>query len=247
VDPAVKPVAIHKVAIIPIHLKARVKADLDRGVRLGILEKVDINSPVKWLSRKLVTMKKDGSPHRIIDCKKLNNAIPRQTNITKCPFMCASACPPGKKKSILDAKDGYHSVVLEKGESREVTEFLCEFGKYRCIGSGQGLICSGDAYTHRFDNITSKFQNVTKCVDDLLLWEDDLRTSFGLICRYLTTCSRGGINFNKKKFKFAEDVVNYIGFTITRDEIKPAAVMTESIRNFQAPKNITQARAFLAW
>ena len=70
---------------------------------------------------------------------------------------------------------------------------------------------------------------------------------FSYRSRYLTTCSRGGINFNKKKFKFAEDVVNYIGFTITRDEIKPAAVMTESIRNFQAPKNITQARAFLAW
>ena len=51
VDPAVKPVAIHNNAIIPIHLKARVKADLDRDVRLGILEKVDINSPVKWLSR----------------------------------------------------------------------------------------------------------------------------------------------------------------------------------------------------
>ena len=42
-----KPVAIHKAAIIPIHLKARVKADLDRDVWLGILEKVNINSPVK--------------------------------------------------------------------------------------------------------------------------------------------------------------------------------------------------------
>ena len=82
VDPAVKPVAIHKAAIIPIHLKARVKADLDRDVRLGILEKVGINLPVKWLSRMLVTMKKDGSPHRNIDYKKLNNAVPCQTNIT---------------------------------------------------------------------------------------------------------------------------------------------------------------------
>ena len=62
VDPNVKPVAIHKAAIIPIHLKARVKADLDRDVRLGSLEKVDVNSPVKWLSRLIVTMKKDGSP-----------------------------------------------------------------------------------------------------------------------------------------------------------------------------------------
>jgi hypothetical protein len=29
VDPALKPVAIHKAAIIPIHLKARVKAELE--------------------------------------------------------------------------------------------------------------------------------------------------------------------------------------------------------------------------
>ena len=161
VDPNVKPVAIHKAAIIPIHLKARVKADLDRDVRLGILEKVNVNSPVKWLSRMLVTMKKGGSPRRIIDYKNLNNAIPRQTNITQSPFMCASACPPKKKKTLLDAKDGYHSVILALGESREVTEFLCEFGRYRCVGSGQGLICSGDGYTHRFDNIIihNKLQN----------------------------------------------------------------------------------------
>ena len=46
-DPTIKPVAIHKAAVIPIHLKAQVKADLDRDVRLGILEKVDLNSPVK--------------------------------------------------------------------------------------------------------------------------------------------------------------------------------------------------------
>ena len=33
-----------------------------------------------------------------------------------------------------------------------------------------------------------------------------------------------------QKFKFAEDVVDYVGFTLTRDEIKVAASMTESIR-----------------
>ena len=150
--------------------------------------------------------------------------------------MCASACPPKKKKTILDAKDGYHSVVLEPRKSREVTKFLCEFGRYWCVGSGQGLICSGDAYTHRFDNITSKFQKVVRCVDDSLLWEDDLKTSFDLVCRYLSTCSRGGINFNKQKFKFAEETVDYVGFTITMDEIKPAAAMTESIRKSQLQK-----------
>ena len=65
-----------------------------------------------------------------------------------------------------------------------------------------------------------------------------MRSSFDLICRYLSTCSRNGVNFNKQKFRFAEDVVDYVGFTLTPDEIRPAAAMTESIRNFTAPKNI---------
>ena len=47
VDQNVKPVAIHKAAVIPVDLKEAVKADLDRDVRLGILIKVDVNSPVK--------------------------------------------------------------------------------------------------------------------------------------------------------------------------------------------------------
>ena len=46
VDHNVKPVAIHKAAIVSIFLKAREKANLDRDVRLGILEKVDVNSLV---------------------------------------------------------------------------------------------------------------------------------------------------------------------------------------------------------
>ena len=38
--------------------------------------------------------------------------------------------------------------------------------------------------------------------------------------------------------------MDYVGFTLTRDEIRPAESMTESIQNFPSPKNITQARAF---
>ena len=36
VHPNIKPVAIHKAAVIPVHLKATGKANLGRDVRLGI-------------------------------------------------------------------------------------------------------------------------------------------------------------------------------------------------------------------
>ena len=77
------------------------------------------------------------------------------------------------------------------------------------------------------------------------MWEDNIRSSFDLTGKYLSTCSKGGINFKKKKFRFAQDEVEYVGFQLTKDAIKPADSMTEYIRNFPTPKNITQTRAIL--
>ena len=99
--------------------------------------------------------------------------------------------------------------------------------------------------THRFDNITQSFTNVVRCVDDSLLWEDDLNSKFDLTCKYISTCSRGGINFNNKKFRYAQDKVKYVGFKLNKDSIIPADSMSESIRNVPAPWNITEAKAFL--
>ena len=216
-------------------MKEAVKVDLNRDIRLGILVKVDINLPIKWLYRMIVTLKKDRTTRRIIDYKRLNDAIPRKTNITQSMFMCASACPPHKKKTLLDAEDGYYSLICLDSD-QAYTEFLCKFGRYRCIESGQGLICSGNAYTARFDKIMQDFTNVVWCVDDSLIWADNVRNMFYSTCRYISVCAKGGINFKKKKIEFSQNEVEYVGFKISIDAIIPADIMTEAIRNFPQPK-----------
>ena len=43
-DVKAKPVAAHKPAAVPLHWDARVKAGLDRDVRLGVVERVPVNT-----------------------------------------------------------------------------------------------------------------------------------------------------------------------------------------------------------
>ena len=50
VDPDAKPVAIHKPALVPIHWQEKVFNDLERDVKIGVLEKVSPNTPVTWWS-----------------------------------------------------------------------------------------------------------------------------------------------------------------------------------------------------
>ena len=62
VDPEATPVAIHKAIPVPIHFKEQVKADLDRDVHLGVIERVPMSTPTTWCHRMVICPKKDSTP-----------------------------------------------------------------------------------------------------------------------------------------------------------------------------------------
>ena len=45
VDPNATPTAVHKPALVPIHWQNKVYEDLERDVRIGVLERVDPTPP----------------------------------------------------------------------------------------------------------------------------------------------------------------------------------------------------------
>ena len=98
VDPNAVPVAVHKPALVPIHWQDRVYADLERDVRIGVLERVDPNTPTTWCSRMVVTGKADGTPRRTVDLQPQNKHSVRQTHHVPSPFHLADRVPQGTKK-----------------------------------------------------------------------------------------------------------------------------------------------------
>ena len=72
-------------------------------------------------------------------------------------------------------------------------------------------MASGDAYDQRFDVIISDFKNKVKCVDDTCIWAISIETLFFQACEWLNLCARNGITLNPKKFRFAQDTVDFAG------------------------------------
>ena len=102
VDPKAKPIAIHKPVPIPIHWMKDVKDQLDKDVRLGVLEQVPVGQSVKWCSRMVVCPKKDGKPRRTVYLSGLNKVSARQTHPTESPFHQAVSVPKNTYKTVLD-------------------------------------------------------------------------------------------------------------------------------------------------
>ena len=88
----------------------KIKEELDRDVKLGVIEPVPENTPVKWCSRMSILPKKDGTPRRVVDLREINKETQRQTHPTSSPFQQASQVPPNTYRSSSDAWNGDHSV-----------------------------------------------------------------------------------------------------------------------------------------
>ena len=62
IDENATPVAVHSSSDIPIHFRDKVKAALERDVRLGVIERVDMGTPVTWCQRMMIAAKANGEP-----------------------------------------------------------------------------------------------------------------------------------------------------------------------------------------
>ena len=241
--PDATPSAVHSPIPVPHHWKKAVKEALDRDIDLGIIEPVPQGTPTVWCSRMVVTPKKDGTPRRTVDLQKLNKATLRETHHTPSPFNQVSTVPPHMKKTVLDAWNGYHSLPLSP-EARDATTFITEWGRYRYLRAPMGFQASGDAYTRRFDDITVDMQRKTRIIDDTILWDSTLASSFWHTLEYISHCAQNGIIFNPTKFVFGEDQVDFGGFTITDDGVKPTNAIIDAIANFPTPTDITGVRSW---
>ena len=243
VDPNAEPVAFHTPIPVPLHWQEQVKAGLDQDVRLGVLEEVPVGEPVTWCHRMVVCAKKNGKPRRTVDFQPLNRHATRETHHTPSPFHQARSVPSNKKKTILDAWNGYHSVPIRK-QDRHLTTFITPWGRYRYKTTPQGYIASGDGYTRRYDTLVSDIPNKTKCIDDALIWADTLEENFYRTVEWLDICGRNGITLNPDKFQFGKDEVEFAGFDIGLQDVRPAKHLSDAIRNFPTPKSITDIRSW---
>ena len=243
VDQCAEPKAVHIPSKVPLHWEEQVKQQLLDDVNLGVLEQVPHGQPSEWCHRMVVTRKPDGGPRRTVDMSALNKVCSRETHHVKPPFDQARSIPPNTWKSVTDAWNGFHSVPLAE-EDRHLTTFITPWGRYQYRMAPQGSLASGDGYSRRYDEVIADVERKTKCVDDTAQWDDDLETHWWRMIEFLELCGHNGIILNFGKFQFAQREINFAGFRITENEVKPLDKYIRAISEFPTPKRTTDIRSW---
>ena len=93
----------HKSGSVPAHLVEKVRANLDRDEKLGVIRRLPQNTPTEWCARLVWATKPNGDLRRTIDLTGLNKASQRQMHMTTTPYEQASQVPENTVKTVMDA------------------------------------------------------------------------------------------------------------------------------------------------
>ena len=109
------------------------------------------------------------------------------------------------------------------------------------------VLCnSPDIFQEVMSNIFRDLDYIREYIDDLLITSNgSLEDHLAKVETVLKRLRKAGLKVNASKSKFCRHEVEYLGYLITRNGLKPLPKKVEAIHNMAAPKNRKQLRSFL--
>ena len=226
-----------------IHMRDRIKKELDDMEEKGIIRKVNEHSD--WCSNVCFVTKKDGSLRVCLDPKRLN------LNLKRCPHKIPTVeelnptFHGARYFSKLDAKSGYWSVKLSE-ESQLLTTFRSPLGQRYCfLRMPFGLNTAQDDFQRKMDEILENLEGVVGIADDVCVTGKTEEEHDKNLIRLMERAQEKGLVFNSKKCMIKRDSIAFFGNTYTRNGITPDPAKVEDIRNMPSPTSKDELRRFL--
>lgn len=102
-----------------------------------------------------------------------------------------------------------------------------------------GLASSGDEYCLRGDRALEGISNIKKVVDDILCYGTTFRDLIVPIEQVLQRCRKHQMTLAPNKFEIRTEI-EFVGFLIGRNGVRPDPSKVEAISEFPTPSNISE-------
>ena len=227
--------------VAKIH-EATLKKELDRLCKLGVLKK---NSDSTWAAPTFIIPKKNGTVRFISDFRYLNKCLVRK------PYPIPKIADVLQKieglewATSLDLNMGYYTVHLDL-YSQQLCTIVTPWGKYQYLRLPMGVNVSPDVFQEKMSSLMQDLEYVRTYLDDLLVisngsFEEHLQQ----LGKVLQRLRRAGLKINAEKSSFFAPEIEYLGYLLTKDGIKPVQKKIQAVLDLQPPTTLKELRSFL--
>ena len=240
--PNAKPHALFTARHVPIPLREKVQAELQRMQSLGVITKVD--HPTPWCAGMVVVPKKSGEVHICVDLKPLNSNVLREVHPLPAVDETLAQLTGAAVFSKLDANSGFWQIPLA-AISRHLTTFITPFGRYYFNKLPFGITSVPEYFQKKMSEILEGLQGVLCLIDDILIFGKDKEQHDERLFAVLERIQKAGVTLNAEKCEFWCDKLKFLGHIISKNGISPNPDKTKAIRKMEAPTNVTELRRFM--
>ena len=228
---------------VPFALREKLKDELDRMMRLGIIDKVD--GPTDWVSNLVIVEKPNGKLRVCLDPRDLNQAIKRQHYQlpTAEDILCQMAGV--KYFSKLEASSGYWQLKLDE-ESSKLLAFHTPFGRYKFKRLPFGVNCTSEIFQAEVTEILEGLEGCANAQDDIVVWGNTKDNHGRRLKNVLSRIRFSGLKLNRSKCIFGSNQITYLGQLLTSKGVKADPRKVSAILDMPAPGNKSDLQGFLS-
>ena len=203
---------------VPVALKEKLKQELEKLQRLGIIKKV--TEPTPWVSSLVTAQKPNGQLRVCLNPKDLNEALKRSHYPTPTIDEILPELGRAKVFSTVDVKNGFWHVELTD-ESSMLTTFNSPFGRFRWCRLPFGVCPAPEEFQRRLNHALEDLKGVPPIHDDILIYgagtteEEALQDHDRNLLQLMQRCMDKNIKLNKEKIKLRSKEVPCMGHVIT--------------------------------
>ena len=230
----------------PYRMSPRELEEVQKQLKILIEKDMIRPSASPWAAPVIFAKKKDGTLRMCVDYRALNRLTKRDTYPIPRVDDNVDRLGGCSMFSTLDLEAGFHQIRMED-ESIEKTAFNTRYGKFEYKVMPFGL-CNAPSTFQRVMNLILKDFIDEFCVvyiDDILVYSKDRDEHLEHLRKILNKLREYGLILNVKKSRFFKAEVNYLGYIIAKNNIRPDPEKVSVVKDWSPPKSVTEVRSFI--
>ena len=237
-----KPFALTTPRRVAVPLLPKVKAELERMEKLGVISKV--TTPTEWCAGMVVVPKPNGTVRICVDLTKLNQSVCRERHILPSVEQVLAQIGNAKVFSKLDANSGFWQIELAQ-ESAKLTTFITPYGRFCFNRLPFGITSAPEHFQRRMSEVLQGLNGVVCLVDDILVYGNTKEQHDTHLMAVLQRIRESGLTLSKDKCEFNQTHIKYLGQSIDETGVRPDPDKVRAIQEMRPPTNVRELRQFL--
>ena len=236
----------------PISFRPRRLSFVDKERLREIIEDLLMRNIIRpsdspYASPIVLISKKTGETRLCVDYRALNKITVRDNFPTQLIDDNLDRLKGKKYYTSLDLKDGYYHVKIADNSVR-YTAFVTPLGQFEYLRCPFGLTNAPKVFSRFLHEVLGKLLREGKILlffDDILVATEGLEEHIMILTELFEVAGRFHLNFRLDKCKFLYEEIDYLGYRVNHEGIRPSDGNIAAVANYPVPRNAKEAQRFV--